>query len=133
MSLLFLGDAPLCLLERLGIDLTALELHAAPKGSDTGRAAPQTWIDYQAARRDEGFEKMNRFVQTLLPVVMALIDSASLEDIPDRLWEPAGPLAENQERLPCVDDPFVVDATLPMVMNDRQAPRRLVSGNLPKH
>ena len=67
MSLLFLGKTPLCLLKRLGIDLTALEPHAATQSSHSAGRRAHAGINDQAPRRDQGFEVVDRFVQTLAP------------------------------------------------------------------
>jgi len=57
---------------------------------------------------------VNGFVQPLLPVVVALLHPATLEDIPDSLGKPAGPFTENEKRLPGIDHPLVVNPALPV-------------------
>ncbi len=61
---------------------------------------------------------MDRLVQTLLPVVVVVAHTAALEEITDGLGKPPGHLTEDQDRLPGIDDPLVMNpsATLFRVM-----------------
>ena len=65
---------------------------------------------------------MNGLVQTLVPSRGGPSDAVPLIDIPDCLWEPTGPLAEDQERLPALFTCLWWISALPVGVNDRQAP-----------
>ena len=112
------ADRPL---KRLWINLTALDFMPQRRA-----ATPQVADPMQGSRpgslRGPGLEVVDRLVQTLLPVVMVLAHTIALEDIPDSFGEPPGPLAEDQERLPGIDHPLVVNPALPLGVDDRQAP-----------
>lgn len=91
------------MLKSLGIDLAALKSHTAMQSSHSAGRRAHARINDQAARRDQGFEIVNGFVQPLLPVVAVLAHPVALVDIPDCLWEATGPLPKDQERLPGID------------------------------
>src|SRR5271157_4044657 len=122
LSLCFLGKAPLRLLKSLGIDLTALESHAATQSSYSAGRRAHAGINDQASHREQGFDVVDRLVQPLLPVVVVFVYTCSLKHVPNSLRKPAGPLPKDQERLPGIDYPLVVNPALPMSVDDRQAP-----------
>ena len=116
------GNPGLGLLESRAIDLTALEPHAATCRSDPASRRAHTGVNDKASHRNKGFEKVHCLVDSLLPLVMALVDAASLEHIPDSLGEPVRPFAEDQERFPRINHPLVVDSALALGVDNRQAP-----------